>query len=128
MNKDNLMIGDWVRTMIGDVQVAELHYSTVIVDTNVSSFYDDVEPVPLTKDILKVNGFTGDRVMEYRFEEDGEQYSLYLKEMYNDKGEQDAWGTNVGGVLPSIVMYVHELQHLLKLAGLEDKASNFLII
>ena len=122
------MIGDWVRTMIGDAQVSDLHYSTVIVDTNISSYYDDVEPVPLTKDILKVNGFVGDRVMEYRFEEDGETYNVYLKEMYNDKGEQDSWGTNVGGVLPSIIMYVHELQHLLKLVGLNEKADNFLII
>ena len=87
----------------------------------------DCGPIPLTKKILKLNEFSGDRIMEYRFEENHETYNLYLKEMYNQEGIQDSWGTNVGGVLPSVIMYVHEVQHLLRLAGLSKLADNFKI-
>ena len=87
----------------------------------------DCEPIPLTKKILELNEFSGDRIMEYRFEENHETYNLYLKEMYNREGIQDSWGTNVGGVLPSVIRYAHEVQHLLRLAGLNKLADNFKI-
>ena len=72
-----------------------------------------------------MNEFNGDRVMGYRFEEDGKSYNLYLKEMFNKDGQQDAWGTDICGVLPSIIMYVHELQHCLRMTGQNDLADNF---
>ena len=52
----------------------------------------DCGPIPLTKKILELNEFSGNRIMEYRFEENHETYNLYLKEMYNREGIQDSWG------------------------------------
>lgn len=135
MKATDLMIGDIVRFDDKIMKVAEIYgdtriplsYSCRLIDEYGSYTTGVVFPVPLTREILVANGFKGKEVMEYRFEEDGETYNLYLKEMFNKNGEQDAWGTNVGGVLPSIVTYVHELQHILRLAGLREKANSFRI-
>lgn len=135
MTVKDLMIGDFVLTPIGKIaKVSEISS----IDNEIGVFFTtpadedvfditEIKPIPLTREILKKNDFEGDRIMEYRFEEDGETYNLYLKEMYNRDGEQDSWGTSIGGVLPSVVMYVHELQHILRLAGLKEKADNFKI-
>ena len=132
MKATDLMVGDFVLTPIGKIaKVSEISS----IDNEIGVFFTpadgdvfdltEIEPIPLTKKILKLNEFNGDRVMEYRFEEDGESYNLYLKEMFNKDGEQDAWGTNICGVLPSIIMYVHELQHCLRMTGQNDLADNF---
>lgn len=135
MTVKDLMIGDIVLTPIEKTaKVSEISS----IDNEIGAFFTtpadedvfditEIKPIPLTREILKKNDFEGDRIMEYRFEEDGETYNLYLKEMYNRDGEQDSWGTSIGGVLPSVVMYVHELQHILRLAGLKEKADNFKI-
>lgn len=137
MTANDLMIGDWVVSDIhGQGKVTKIqmgdngNFIEIALDKSFKRvLYGDsyFEPIPLTREILKKNDFEGDRIMEYRFEEGGETYNLYLKEMYNRDGVQDSWGTNVGGVLPSVVMYVHELQHILRLAGLKEKADNFKI-
>lgn len=82
-------------------------------------------PILLTKEMLKANGFADyNKVMQYCFNEDGNTYTLTLKEAYNEDWEQNCWGVEIGGVL-SIITYVHELQSLLRLAGLNELAGNF---
>lgn len=142
MKADDLMIGDWLEYDRGFLRSAlfgkvtqlitdkndrfiEIQYgksnSSLTVKNRVCCF----DPIVLTPEILKLNGFVGDRVKEYRFEEDGTKYAFYLKEAFNADNVQDGWMTNVCGVLPSVVQYVHELQHLLKHAGLDNLAKNF---
>lgn len=85
----------------------------------------EVTPIHITAEFLEKNGFKDyTEIREYQFEEDGEGYRFYLKKMYNKDNVCDAWGTNIGGVLPSIIRYVHELQHALRLCGLNDLADN----
>lgn len=129
MEATDLMLGDWVMFRDTPYTIATITTQDMVMvaEGERTKFYKagSLKPIPLTREILAANGFKGDRVMEYRFEEDGETYNLYLKEMFNKDGKQDAWGTNICGVLPSIIMSVHELQHCLRLAGQKDLADNF---
>lgn len=84
-----------------------------------------LDPVPLTKEILKTNGFADyNKVMQYCFYEDGIPYSLILRETLNEDWEPDGWGIEIGGIL-SVIKYVHELQCLLRIVGLNELADNF---
>lgn len=129
------MIGDWLQDHTNfpmQVRVVGEDYLYADFEGNEGypwEFDDKIEPpypIPLTEEILEKNGFKDyDEIREYQFIEDGEEYRFYLKKMYNKDGICDSWGTNIGGVLPSLISSVHELQHALRLAGLTDMANNF---
>lgn len=130
-----LMIFDWIQgshQFPMKVRVVGEDYAYADFEGNESDmweFDDKIEPpypIILTDEILVKNGFKDyDEIKEYQFIEDGEEYRFYLKKMYNKNGICDAWGTNIGGVLPSLISSVHELQQALRLAGLREKADRF---
>lgn len=128
MNVNKLMINDWVYHKDKPIKITKGIYDGKVY-TNDSCILDfKLSPIPLTPEILELNGFKDfGEIKEYYFEEDGEKYSFYLKAMYIKDKVHCAWGTNIGGVLPSIIMYVHELQHALRLCGLTNLADNFKI-
>lgn len=112
----SLMIGDWVMLKL-------MQYPTVVTDIFDGCIYtkavyplryDDIEPIPLTKEILEKNGF-----------EEFDGWYIYIPE---NTGIEIAWlGTilKIGGEcgnleLPTIE-YVHQLQHALRLCGLEKE-------
>lgn len=89
----------------------------------------DCDPIPLTEKVLKDNGFKKQELTIGN-------YALFLKE----KGKYDIrsalWGNVFNGridigVLGNYVcvkkefIYVHELQHALRLCGLVELADNF---
>lgn len=122
------MIGDYYTNSDKDIcKVLRVYENEVMGQGNdVLDYTDNPIPIQLTTEILKKNGFKDyTEIFEYQFEEDGEKYKFYLKKMYNKNNEQVCWGTNIGGVLPSLITYVHELQHALKICGLGDLADNF---
>lgn len=131
------MIGDWLQDenqFPMQVRIVGEDYLYADFDGNEGDmweFDDKIEPpypIPLTEEILGKNGFKDyTEIREYQFIEDGEKYRFYLKKMYNKNGICDAWGTNIGGVLPSLISSVHELQQALRLAGLKEMADNFKI-
>lgn len=124
MHYKDLMIGDWVEYRTYNNTTHKCHIT--LIDKGAS--YECCSPIPLTEEILKINGFKDyGEIKEYQFEEDGEKYKFYLKAMYNKDNVRDAWGTNIGGALPSLITYVHELQHALRLCGLEKLADDFKI-
>lgn len=133
MKANELMIGDWVfidepnkyAGCKGTVQTLCNHrsndgfYLTVYIQgdkayCNTEVFNEDLRPIPLTKEILEKNGF----------EEFGGWY-IYIPE---NTGIEIAWlGTilKIGGEcgnleLPAIE-YVHQLQHALRLCGIEKE-------
>jgi len=126
------MLGDWLTLEGVNFRVVKINNLDVeLVDQKgkryISSAGDTADGLPLTSEILEKNGFKDyGEIREYQFAEDGEQYRFYLKKMYKD-GQFDCWGTNIGGVLPSLIKYVHELQHALRLCGLAELADNFKI-
>lgn len=80
--------------------------------------YEDANPIPLTEEILLANKFQplGD---DYVFEIFERNTRFNLERQYHSK-----WYIVVGRVC-QYIYYVHELQHALRLCGLNDLADNF---
>ena len=112
MKANELMIGDWVIGCSGEP------FKIGIIDPDFL-YWNEVQPIPLTPEILEKNGF------EYKEKElglygvttaphyvrddvpfevfcDGEPFAIWFKEPVNIK-------------------FVHELQHALRLCGIEKE-------
>lgn len=136
MKTNELMPGDWVTVteenneFIGKVQAinAITNYCIVKVGGDWHGnehdvFIEDMQPVPLTPEILEKNGFeVSSEHARYYFEEDGEKYEFVLRKMYdvNNRNKQIGWSFYAFNVL-SLVDYVHELQHALRLCNIEKE-------
>ena len=146
MRQNELMVGDWVKldfydTPYGDEEdavwkngkITAIHHKNW-VDINFGGPLDecdieveDVRPIPLTPEILEKNGM---RVFEHRNPWQGDNL---IKKWYHKSGSYYVSlykvGQNqtftIGGVYyPSRicnVRYVHELQHALRLCGIEKQ-------
>ena len=129
MKATELMINDWVLVHKTPQQVAvieetcisywaELPMSTELLSPSLSG----IEPIPLTPEILEKNGWI---FME------GQDYSTFpvpSKWTY----QFVPFVLRVDGETYSIantftIKYVHELQHALRLCGLDELADNFKI-
>lgn len=125
MEAKELMIGDWVKKPRHDLYLP--------VDIDALKWINDylLEPIPLTPKILEANDaevcyescyqkkyhiwMDDETCIEYKFSKQTEEYNN-LK-IYKDGGEC----VNIH------VLYVHELQHALRLCGLTELADNFKI-
>ena len=117
-----LMVNDWVANQYGTpIQIYSTGDNGAYANTGDTLWvFEDNEykpqPIPLTPEILEKNGW---KETEYWHEyEDGNtiiQYSL----------------SNIWGIINGIEIehfkceYVHQLQHLLRLCGLDELADNF---
>ena len=142
MQAKDLMIGDWVNYHDDDKivpkQVSEItNYKQLQLHDKsnwiiVGEKY--CEPIPLTAEILEKNGFVHrqsvtwgdiftytyaiiqkDKVLQY------EQYFNLSPHPYDGSGFY--WIPEMSAVSALLVVYVHELQHLLRLCGI-DKEIN----
>ena len=126
MKAEELMIDDWVYNNESNQyqRVWLLDYDNVILDGYYSYDYDDIEPIPLTPEILKKNGWT--------YNDEDEKFSpqtwvdggLMLQDaddggyrivVTSDYDDEDTNNT------PFVILYVHELQHALKLRRIEKE-------
>ena len=138
-----LMIGDWVNFLI-DIEGGDTDYDPKVAQyqsmkiVSLSSWYnndgevesaegvindiDQVKPIPLTPEILEKNGFdvSDKEVMQYHFEEDGEKYHFSLRQMYDKDGKPHGYSFYAFNVL-TLLDYVHELQHALRLCGINKE-------
>lgn len=119
----SLMLGDWVRCNCEDpfngkvVQITEKGVD-VLDDIFVYTF-DQIEPIPITPEILEKNGFTMSNCKGPK------SWQLISSEMYC------SWKTNrlnirYGAERPMQEVhlkcyYVHELQHFLRMVGVEKE-------
>lgn len=123
MKATELMIGDWVMNP-NDGRTYKIHTITAVEQTRLSNPYNltDLEyglgePIPITAEILEKNGF---RIGHH--------------------GTYNIWGFHIGnhydgyftpyidvGYATRDLTYVHELQHALRLCGLNELADNFKI-
>lgn len=89
----------------------------------------DIEPVPLTTEILELNRFESrDNFYEIKFQADEIDNSIFKIAEFENSGN---WFFGFCG-FPNLIEnfrinYVHELQHALRLCGLNDLANNFKI-
>lgn len=120
MNNKDLMIGDWV-LCVGipiKLNIGQIH--NLVCDTEWARTYK-CEPVPLTEEILKANGF----------EKRPESYYNSLSPSYNKDGfalsicvKKDYFYIYCA-MISIQIKYVHEIQHALRLCGLNELADNF---
>lgn len=112
MEAKELMIGDWVYVNNIATQVMQVNEDCEIW-THKDPFLpnENVEPIPLTDEMLKANGFDKEW-LTYEFY-DG--YNFFLD------------GKNGVCVHVGRIWLVHELQHALRLCNLNELADNFKI-
>lgn len=143
MKTKDLMIGDWVvrdSHKNNPVQVLELHKQSAMLKLEngwCGEAIDLIEPILLTPDILEKNGFkhyatypNEDIWMYMLFDPEievifTEEKSASIR-IFNYSEEDD--GKEIINLEDNgKPRYVHELQHALRLCGLNDLADNFKI-
>ena len=138
MNVEELMLGDWVYGYDGEwkpvcvKQIMGFHPSIVAVHTY-GYQPDQIKPIPITPEILEKNGFAKEKEDElgitYYFLERPytTQITLYKEPIQDVSILFKAWGrapSSAGGVNDihlCSVKYVHEMQHALRLCGIEKE-------
>ena len=115
MKVEELTVGDWVYDGNSIAQVTGITCDGIIETThNQSSNIEIIWPIPLSAEILEKNGFTkkldADRLHYWFILIDGHtKFSiLYARSVFQWLGPLD-------------FKYVHELQHALKLCGIEKE-------
>ena len=125
----DVMVGDWVRITIEGEQYPAVVNSIKLNTEEIGvSFlaapgdwedgdgYDEIEPIPLTAEILAQNGFSKSRLM-------GEQrhFTYYLGPSLSMLAIYDAdFSVHIGDGA-RYVKNVHQLQHILKVCGIEKE-------
>ena len=115
------MVGDWVRNDLGEVQrVVEIREGSVMLFYNDMYNYDDIEPIPLTPEILEKNGWkVGTAYSEIWIDK---EQTIKL-EFYHHLGSLRKIYIHNGGSEEVVfrcdaINYVHTLQHTLRLCGI----------
>ena len=144
MRAEELMIGDWVYLEDENLPLEERYFkieylaisaggSWVNQGTNapvglgdgeslIPVFTDEIYPIPLTPEILEKNGILYEKQSYYYVIEDNKdlECTYYIQQV------QDDWaiGVDIGAYDCSVfarIKYVHELQHALKLCGIDKE-------
>ena len=120
MEAKELMIDDWVYNTHNrqPEQVCEIRERMVMLAYNDLYDYDEIEPIPLTEEILKANGYeehVGEKGMY------GVTIAPYFKRDDSPKVFCDGNPFAVWFDDPVDIKYVHQLQHVLRLCGVEKE-------
>ena len=133
MNVNDLMIGDWVdgltsthtKRCVAQIEAIEEYHSLLVKKENVNWFLDkdDIKPIPIKRIHLTKNGFVATNAKDDEFV----YYDGYEIKVIFDGGildtepfislsikfaEKELWMQ---------VEYVHELQHAMRLLGVEKE-------
>ena len=141
MKATELMVGDYVirKNVPKELLVVDAIDSIrniVYLDLDglgITEKIENIEPIPLTREILKKNGFTGGEYKSYT----GDVW--HLKEegfrkigLTMSRKESTLWGEKIKPLSPDSIGYnfavpnikfVHELQHALRLCGIDKKIT-----
>jgi len=112
MEANKLMIGDWVFDGDEVARVTSLTCDGIIETTLRLSNIENVTPIPLTAEILEKNGW---KYNDMPFVQGWEQYGILL--YAGGSGYRINCGTNIALIIDS----VHELQHALRLCGIDKE-------
>ena len=135
MKAEELMIGDWVDVyheltdesgFYKPLRVTGIHYNDGICfgDSTIESPWNDlkefeegVRPIPLTPEILEKNGFEK-HISDIRmFFQHGEYHLSY----YIVNKHFTIYNQIDGSLIQRVIVNVHELQHALKLCGIDKE-------
>ena len=144
MKVTDLMIGDWVNARDeeggendGEIIVnkypiqIEANYGETILDNNGCERVDkDMEPIPLTHDIIKANGFELTEVGDNGPGTPRQNLNRYEKHECKTKWRDitmwyDRMTKNwcLHGINSIKLNYVHELQHAMRLCGIDKEIT-----
>lgn len=115
MKLEELMLNDWVLYNGNPCKVARIS-ERLFLEKDGKVFYAPIEkisPLPLTKEILEKNGVE-DFDCSFHFPEDD---CLWLEMNWEEDGLKWTVNCNEYDILP--LDYVHELQHALRLCGID---------
>jgi len=79
---------------------------------------DGIAPIPLTREIMEINGFSFGRRRGWMDSFYNEETDMLIEADYDIR---------ICDISDVKIKYVHELQHLLRFCGLNDIADNFKI-
>lgn len=129
------MIGDWVKFRCFDDsiiigQIVEIHDEIVYLKSTLGRHWanlKDIEPIPLTPEILEKNGFVGEGYQILTLD-DGHWLEYYHHEHRLTRYWEgiDEWQDHSkvrDVVFRCHCYYVHELQHALKLCGINREIN-----
>lgn len=116
----DLMVEDWIKTPY-DISRIETIYGTaerIQTSSLIELSIDEIEPIPLTLEILEKNGWRS------RLDGSGE---FYLEKPLVDDvivtKTITVFQMNHGSFCGLSIHYVHELQHALRLCGIEKEIT-----
>lgn len=117
----DLMVGDWVYNTHNrqNERVQEITSGLVMLDYNDLYDYDEIEPIPLTPEILEKNGYIKDGY----FYKKGEYDRIQLGQLFEHASVvcyKDMRFCEVS-TSPYLLQYVHQLQHAMRLCGIEKE-------
>lgn len=126
MKAKDLMIGDWVYRPDCYDKVKETRQNGIIGLDNLRGLigFSEIEPIPLTPEILEKNGWVYNNEDEKFFPQtwvggglmlqgaDDCGYRIVVTSDYDDEDTNDT---------PFIILYVHELQHALRLRRIKKE-------
>lgn len=135
MRVDDLQLGDWVSCLGDPVRVVSLSLrddEPVGIMSPLKKIFtfreEDVKTIPLIPDILINNGFRQDTIGSGLIHHIDGAENLYVLVNYRYNGEcRNVEISNGVYNLSRPVRYVHEFQHALRLAGLNELADNLKI-
>ena len=128
MKAEDLMIGDWLKHYNGTpMQVTKItteHFACAENGgVNCWEYNNKFEPIPLTPELLKKNDILYEKQSFYYVIEDDEnlECTYYIQQVL-----QEDWvvGVDIGAYDCSVfarIKYVHQLQHALKLCGIDKE-------
>lgn len=124
MTAKEVQIGDWLYDRYTKRQVQVSTYTFQYCEE-----WGDFEPIPLTPEILKANGFNIRRDTYYLscdfFGNDSERCGIEIKFYDRAVIDIECNYTKHTNRIHLVADYVHELQRALKLCGLNDIADSF---
>lgn len=116
---NELMVEDWVMYRGEPIIVFEIDYYCNRIDTEPDGYdsiryinLSDIQPIPLTSKILEKNGFQQISTNKYISSE--VTIAVFAEEFLITVKSENAMGMFT-------LKYVHELQHVLRLCGIDKK-------
>lgn len=127
----DLSAGDWVRhngkkCTIASIYMAAVGYPHEVALTHQGiccgcAYIDHLEPIPITAEILEKNGFV--KIGEYNEWSTGNWEDIHFIGISLSRQSMRIKNLGTDIFLENKVVYVHQLQHAIRLAGL-DKEIN----
>lgn len=127
MKIDELMIGDWLLYKSDSLDNAfPIQVTREMFNKELVVWKDRFEPITLTPELLEKNGFKRENLITSYNHYTGIDNRVSLNDDFYYINSRDVWSVHVDSEDYSTIAnceltYVHELQHLLKLCGIDKE-------